>query len=105
VTTEVGRQPWTVYGVMRTKDAVSGHPALALTTTLIVFIVMYFTVFGTGISFMLKLAAKGPVELELGPSNGDHDGLQGTPLDQRPSRPLSAASDALHPVVRTSKGA
>jgi len=54
---------------------------------------------------MLKLAAKGPVELELGPSNGDHDGLQGTPLDQRPSRPLSATSDALHPVVRTSEEA
>jgi cytochrome d ubiquinol oxidase subunit I len=104
-TTEIGRQPWVVYGVMRTKDAVSNHPAAALTTTLIVFIVMYFAVFGTGVSYMLKLAAKGPVELELGPSNGDHDGLKGTPLDQRASRPLSAASDALHPVVRTSNGA
>jgi cytochrome d ubiquinol oxidase subunit I len=102
-TTEIGRQPWVVYGVMRTKDAVSSHPALALTTTLIVFIVMYFAVFGTGISYMLKLAARGPAE--LGPSDGDHGGLEGTPLNQRPSRPLSAASDAVHPVVRTSKGA
>jgi cytochrome d ubiquinol oxidase subunit I len=89
---------------MRTQDAVSGHPASALTTTLIVFVVMYIAVFGTGVSYMLKLAAKGPVELELGPPNGDHDGLKGTPLHQRPSRPLSAASDALHPVVGTSKG-
>ena len=102
-TTEIGRQPWVVYGVMRTKDAVSSHPALALTTTLIVFVVMYLAVFGTGVSYMLKLAAKGPAE--LGPSNGDHGRLEGTPLDQRPSRPLSAASDAIHPVVRTSKGA
>jgi len=102
-TTEIGRQPWVVYGVMRTKDAVSSHPALALTTTLIVFIVMYFAVFGTGISYMLKLAARGPAELD--PSKSDHGRLEGTPLDQRPSRPLSAASDALHPVVRTSKGA
>ena len=104
-TTEIGRQPWVVYGVMRTRDAVSSHPASALTTTLIVFVVMYLAVFGTGVSYMLKLAAKGPVELELGPPNGDHDGLKGTPLDQRPSRPLSAASGALHPVVRTNKGA
>ena len=34
--------------------------ALTLSTTLIVFIVMYFAVFGTGISYMLKLVAKGP---------------------------------------------
>jgi len=102
-TTEIGRQPWVVYGVMRTKDAVSSHPALALTTTLIVFAVMYLAVFGTGVSYMLKLAAKGPAE--LGPSNGDHGRLVGTPLDQRPSRPLSAARDAVHPVIGTSKGA
>jgi len=102
-TTEIGRQPWVVYGVMRTKDAVSNHPALALTTTLIVFVVMYLAVFGTGVSYMLKLAARGPAE--LGPSNGGHGGLEGTPLNQRPSRPLSAASDAVQPVVGTSKGA
>ena len=36
VTTEMGRQPWVVYGVMRTKDAVSNHSALALTVTLAV---------------------------------------------------------------------
>jgi cytochrome bd ubiquinol oxidase subunit I len=101
-TTEIGRQPWVVYGVMRTKDAVSSQPALALTTTLIVFVVMYLAVFGTGVSYMLKLAAKGPAE--LGPSNGDHGRLEGTPLNQRPSRPLSAASDTVHPVVSTSKG-
>jgi cytochrome d ubiquinol oxidase subunit I len=101
-TTEIGRQPWVVYGVMRTKDAVSSHPALALTTTLIVFVVMYLAVFGTGVSYMLKLAAKGPAE--LGPSNGGHGRSEGTPLNQRPSRPLSAASDAVHPVVKT-KGA
>ena len=61
-TTEIGRQPWVVYGVMRTRDAVSNHSALALSTTLIVIIVMYFAVFGTGISYMLKLVAKGPQE-------------------------------------------
>jgi cytochrome bd ubiquinol oxidase subunit I len=60
VTTEVGRQPWVVYGVMRTADAVSNHSALALSTTLILFVVMYCAIFGTGIGYMLKLVAKGP---------------------------------------------
>src|SRR5260370_12701756 len=102
-TTQISRHPCVVFGVMRTKDAVSSHPASALTTTLIVFVMFYLAVFGTGVSYMLKLAAKGPAE--LGPSNGDHGRLEGTPLDQRPSRPLSAARDAVHPVITTSKGA
>jgi cytochrome d ubiquinol oxidase subunit I len=63
LTTEIGRQPWVVYGVMRTQDAVSNHSALALTTTLAVFVVMYFAVFGTGTSYMIKLIARGPQEL------------------------------------------
>lgn len=90
-TTEIGRQPWVVYGVMRTEDAVSNHSALVLSTTLIVFIVMYAIVFGTGISYMLKLVAKGPhpSEDEAPP----HD-LGGS---QRPARPLSAAPDNVDP--------
>ena len=59
-TTEIGRQPWVVYGIMRTADAVSPHSMLALTTTLTVFVVMYIAVFGTGVRYMLKLVARGP---------------------------------------------
>src|ERR1700675_3721140 len=40
LTTEIGRQPWGVYGVMRTKDAGYDHSALELSITRIVFIVM-----------------------------------------------------------------
>jgi cytochrome d ubiquinol oxidase subunit I len=60
LTTEIGRQPWVVYGVMRTEHAVSNHSALALSTTLILFVVTYCAVFGAGISYMLKLVVKGP---------------------------------------------
>jgi cytochrome bd ubiquinol oxidase subunit I len=92
LTTEIGRQPWVVYGVMRTKDAVSNHSALALSITLIVFIVMYTGVFGTGISYMLKLAANGPQPYD------DHS--------PEPSgwaaRPLSAVPDRLDPAVELS---
>ena len=62
LTTEIGRQPWVIYGVMRTRDAVSNHSALALSTTLIVFVVMYCVVFSTGISYILRLVARGPEE-------------------------------------------
>ena len=50
ITTEMGRQPWVVYGVMRTKDAASHHSALTMSFTLAIFIVLYCAVFGTGIS-------------------------------------------------------
>ena len=93
-TTEIGRQPWIVYGVMRTRDAVSNHSALALSTTLIIFIVMYFAVFGTGISYIIKLVAKGPGSGEHAPGH--------TALGQshRPSRPMSAAPDDIDPALR-----
>jgi cytochrome d ubiquinol oxidase subunit I len=92
-TTEIGRQPWVVYGVMRTEHAVSNHSALALSTTLIMFIVMYGAVFGTGISYMLKLVAKGP----------DTDDGEESARDRaqalRPARPLSAAPDDINPAI------
>ena len=94
MTTEIGRQPWVVYGVMRTSDAVSHHSALALTTTLLIFVVVYCAVFGTGISYLLKLVAKGP----------DRGGFLPPPgLNQSPARPLSAAPDIVP--MPSSKGA
>lgn len=81
MTTEIGRQPWVVYGVMRTADAVSHHSALTLSVSLLIFVVVYCAVFGTGIAYLLKLIAQGPVRA---PADLDD------PL-QRPSRPLSAA--------------
>ncbi|WP_454659172.1 cytochrome ubiquinol oxidase subunit I [Bosea beijingensis] len=91
-TTEIGRQPWVVYGVMRTEHAVSNHSALALSSTLLLFIVMYCAVFGTGISYMLKLVAKGPQGDDHGPTHGER-------LSQRPARPLSAAPDDIDPAI------
>ncbi|MFZ0728811.1 MAG: cytochrome ubiquinol oxidase subunit I [Methylovirgula sp.] len=84
ITTEVGRQPWVVYGVMRTADAVSNHSIGELSASLVLFVLVYFAVFGTGVSYMLKLVAKGP-------SVGEPDVQSGTV--QRPARPLSGAPD------------
>src|SRR5210317_251314 len=54
VTTEVGRQPFTVYGILRTIDSVSPIDAPAVATSLIVFIVTYFFVFGAGTYYIFK---------------------------------------------------
>jgi cytochrome d ubiquinol oxidase subunit I len=94
LTTEIGRQPWVVYGVMRTRDAVSDHSPLELSATLTVFVVMYCAVFGTGISYMIKLVALGP---------GEHLGQAEGGLHRRPARPLSAAPDNVDPAIGLGK--
>ena len=92
VTTEVGRQPWVVYGVIRTKDGLS-HTVTAdqVGLSLIIFVLVYTVVFGAGIYYMLRL-------IKLGPAFS-------TPLDavqdtgpghfKTPLRPLSAVEESI----------
>ena len=61
ITTEVGRQPWTIHGLMRTADSVSPLAAPAVAASLLAFVVVYFAVFGAGVLYTLKLMAKPPV--------------------------------------------
>ncbi|WP_136162826.1 cytochrome ubiquinol oxidase subunit I [Sphingomonas flavalba] len=60
VTTEVGRQPYTVYGLLRTADSVAPLGAPAVAASLAAFVVVYFAVFGFGIWYILKLMARPP---------------------------------------------
>ena len=60
VTTEVGRQPYTVYGLLTTAESVSPIDAPAVGTSLIVFVVVYFILFGAGTFYMLRLMAMPP---------------------------------------------
>ena len=60
ITTEVGRQPWVVYGVMRTADAVSAHRAAPVALSLAIFVVVYFSLFGAGTVYGLRIIRKGP---------------------------------------------
>lgn len=68
VTTEVGRQPYTVYGLLRTADSVSpvGTPGVAI--SLGAFVVVYLTVFIAGIGLMLRLMGRPPMPGESGPT-------------------------------------
>jgi cytochrome d ubiquinol oxidase subunit I len=64
-TAEVGRQPWSVYGVLRTADAVT--PTLtvqAVTISLIIFAVVYLLIFSFGTLYVYRLLKTGPAEVK-----------------------------------------
>jgi cytochrome d ubiquinol oxidase subunit I len=69
VTTEVGRQPWLVYGLLRTRDSVSPIAAAGVTGSLIAFGIVYFSVFAAGTWYILKLMAHAPAEGESPPGD------------------------------------
>ena len=70
VTTEVGRQPFTVHGLLRTADSVSPLQAPAVAISLLAFIVVYFIVFGAGVFYILRLMSHSPHRGEEGPERG-----------------------------------
>ncbi|MDB5862754.1 MAG: hypothetical protein JWO70_560 [Betaproteobacteria bacterium] len=82
ITTEVGRQPYVVYGHLRTADAVT--PSLTggdVMVSLLAYIVVYAVIFGAGAYYLVRLVQRGL------PEDAPH-----LRLDQRPARPLSAAT-------------
>ena len=87
-TTEIGRQPWVVYGLMRTSDASSNHSVMQMSVTLVMFVVVYFALFGAGLGYMMRLVRKGPITHE-----GEEDTHGGPGQQRTPARPLSAAHE------------
>ena len=84
-TTEVGRQPWTVYGVLRTADAVSPVAGGSVLTSLILFVIVYGIVFGAGLYYIGQLVKRGP---DLTPPGVPEEG-EGDPS----RRPMEAAGN------------
>ena len=66
ITTEVGRQPWVIYGFLRTADAASPLDAPAVAVSLLAFVLVYFAVFGAGVWYILHLMHKPPHAGEKG---------------------------------------
>jgi cytochrome d ubiquinol oxidase subunit I len=66
ITTEVGRQPYTVYGLLRTADSASPLAGPAVAASLTAFVVVYFSVFAMGTLYVLRLMAKPPQVCEPG---------------------------------------
>lgn len=86
VTTEVGRQPFTVYGLMRTAESASPLDAPAVASSLVAFVLVYFAVFGAGVSYILKLMRHAP-----------HPGEPG--IEAGPDRPIRTAGITPAPAV------
>lgn len=60
ITTEVGRQPYTVYGLLRTADSVSPLDGPAVNASLLIFVLVYFLVFGAGLYYLFRLCSRVP---------------------------------------------
>jgi cytochrome d ubiquinol oxidase subunit I len=79
-TAEVGRQPWVVYGLLRTRDAVT--PSLTVTdvlVSLIGYIAVYAVLMSFGMRYIYKLLRAGPTT-PVAP-----------PHDATPKRPMALA--------------
>jgi hypothetical protein len=83
-TTEVGRQPFVVYGLLRTSDAVT--PMLTgsdVVISLVAYIAVYIVIFGAGIYYLVRLVRRGFA--------GD---TPLAPLDKRSERAVSGLGQA-----------
>jgi cytochrome d ubiquinol oxidase subunit I len=89
VTTEVGRQPFTVYGLLRTVDSASPLAAPAVGSSLIAFILVYFTIFAAGIVYILRLMAAPPHPGEQGPQQHDAP-MRAAGITPAPAMPAKA---------------
>ena len=86
-TAEVGRQPWTVYGVLRTADALTPFlTAHEATISLVVFCVVYSFIFSFGTFYIYHLLHVGPVGRLVAP-----------PAAAIPNRPLSVVDEPIRP--------
>jgi len=87
ITTEVGRQPFTVYGLMRTAESASPLAAPAVGASLVAFVVVYFTVFGMGTWYLLKLMSRAPQPHEPEPPNAPAHAAGITPAPALAAKP------------------
>jgi cytochrome d ubiquinol oxidase subunit I len=85
-TAEIGRQPYVVYGLLRTSQAAPAIDARSVLTSLIVFATVYLFVFIAGTYYLLKLLRRGPQPVE-------QDLLH--PEDKTPQRPLSVPEEPI----------
>ncbi len=81
IVTEVGRQPWVAYGILRTADATSPVAAPLVALSLLLFVLVYCVVFSIGILYVYRMLAKGPQAIAHA-------------LHALPNRPLSAAGES-----------
>lgn len=89
ITTEVGRQPYTVYGHLLTTESIAPVEAPVIAASLMAFIVVYFTLFGAGTYYILNMMNKLP---------GDVAPLPKTPTRTTGTTQLAAKRPDAQPV-------
>jgi cytochrome d ubiquinol oxidase subunit I len=67
IVTEVGRQPYTVYGLLRTAQSVSPVASHAVAGSAIAIVVVYVAAFGIGFGYLLRLVSKPAQPRQQGP--------------------------------------
>jgi cytochrome d ubiquinol oxidase subunit I len=87
--TETGRQPFTVYGLLRTVDSASPIATQAVTFSLLAFAIVYFVVFAMGTYYILHLMAAAPHRGEEGPDAAAPSHAAG--ITARPPVPATAS--------------
>jgi cytochrome d ubiquinol oxidase subunit I len=86
ITTEVGRQPFTVYNLLTTADSASPLAAPAVAASLAAFVVVYFAVFGIGTWYILKLMAQSPHSGEQGAADAERAPLRTAGITPGPAQ-------------------
>ena len=84
IVAEVGRQPYTVYGFLRTEDSVAPVSAGQVATSLLIFMIVYAIVFTAGTVYMARIATRGFDDDETGPPKREH---------RAPGSPLGSVSE------------
>lgn len=84
IVAEVGRQPYTIYGVLRTEDSVSPVPVESVATSLMVFMVVYAIIFTAGVVYMARIATRGFGDDPADPIATEH---------RAPGSPLASVTD------------
>lgn len=79
IVAEVGRQPYTVYGVLRTSDSVAPVSAAQVATSLLVFMIVYAIIFTAGVIYMFRLSTKKFDDAPADPPSAEKR-APGTPL-------------------------
>jgi cytochrome d ubiquinol oxidase subunit I len=101
-TAEVGRQPWTVYGLLRTADSVTPFlTARTALTSLIVYCAVYTFIFAFGIFYIYRLLRAGPVGGVLGQPAGATPARPMSIVDEVPATSAGDVPTAMHPVTWT----
>ena len=84
--TENGRQPYVIYGILRTDQATSPVATGALAASLTAFVLVYGVVFSIGIYYIRKMIRRGPLGAAVDTASGPHE---------LPNQPLASARDSV----------